>query len=262
MRGLVAFSRPDISIIVPCYNECGNFEPLIDEMRAVLDNLGGSYEIIYVDDGSTDASLAELQDLQRKHPCLRVISHRSNAGQSASFLTGLKYARGNVIVTMDGDLQSDPADIPAMLKKLEHCDMVTGVRVGRKDTLSKRLSSRIANGVRRAILDDGIHDAGCTYRAIRRQALEELPAFKAIHRFAPTILKKRGFRVEEMPVRHRARIHGVSKYGIGNRLWVGIRDMFGVRWYCSRTFTPDRGVEIVMNGETDLEQGQETGETK
>lgn len=237
-------NKPEISVVIPCFNECGNFDPLLQELETALQPLGRSYEILYIDDASTDNSQSELLSLRAKYPGLRVIAHRKNAGESAAFLTGVKHSYGDVLITMDADLQNDPADIPEMLKLLESHDCVAGVRRKRDDSFSKRISSRIANRVRGAILNDGIHDAGCTFRAIRREALEELPAFKAIHRFAPTIMKGRGFRVVEMLVNHRPRTRGVSKYGIGNRLWVGIRDMFGVRWFLSRTFEPSRGEEL------------------
>jgi glycosyltransferase involved in cell wall biosynthesis len=237
-------SAPRISVVIPLYNEEESIPHLRTALHEALDSSGYSYEIIIVDDGSKDKSFRLLREWALQDDRLTVVRLRRNFGQTAAFSAGFDHARGEIVITMDADLQNDPADIPEMLKLLESHDCVAGVRRKRDDSFSKRISSRIANRVRGAILNDGIHDAGCTFRAIRREALEELPAFKAIHRFAPTIMKGRGFRVVEMLVNHRPRTRGVSKYGIGNRLWVGIRDMFGVRWFLSRTFEPSRGEEL------------------
>lgn len=237
---------PDFSVIIPCYNEQGNIEPLVDELHSALSKISTNFEILYVDDCSSDNSLSELSQLQKVRPYLRVIKHVRNSGQSASILTGYAFAKGKFIITMDGDLQNDPADIPAMYELLNsaQADMIAGVRAKRNDSTSKKISSKIANSVRRLILNDGIHDSGCTFRMAKQEIVQELPAFKALHRFTPALVKARGFKVVEMNVNHRARVCGVSKYGIGNRLWVGIVDMFGVLWFTKRSFKPNRGVEI------------------
>ena len=232
--------QPAISIVLPCFNEAESLQPLLEEFIAVLGALGKPYEILVVDDGSTDGSAQQIAKLATNMHGLRLIAHRSNFGQSAALLTGYNHALGDVVVTMDADGQNDPADLPAMLHLLEEHDAVCGVRAKRRDSAIKKLSSRIANGVRAAVLGDGIHDAGCTFRAIRRTCLKQLPAFRGLHRFIPTILRFHGFRVVEMPVNHRPRTRGVSKYGVGNRLWVGIGDMLAMRWYRKRHFSPER----------------------
>jgi glycosyltransferase involved in cell wall biosynthesis len=226
--------------VLPCFNEAENLKALLDEISLALHEVALPYEVIVVDDGSTDDSAATLAAIAAACPELRAIHHRANFGQSAAVLTGCEAARGDVVVTMDCDGQNDPADLPAMLALLANCDAVCGVRATRRDTAVKRLSSRIANGVRRLVLGDGIHDAGCTFRAIRRECLQQLPAFRGLHRFVPTILRFHGCRVEEMQVNHRPRLAGVSKYGVLGRLWVGIDDMMAMRWYRRRHFATDR----------------------
>lgn len=233
-------TNPEISVILPCYNEIGNLEPLINEIRAALDPLNRSYEIIYVDDASNDGTTEKLRELAAAQTGLRTIRHKTNYGESAAILTGYENANGQIFITLDADLQNDPADMPEMLKRLEQVDCVCGVRKKRNDSFSKKASSRIANKVRAALLHDDIHDAGCTFRTVRREATKQLIGFRALHRFLPTMLRLHGYRVEEMPVNHRPRTSGTSKYGIGNRLWVGISDIFGMRWYRRRFFPPNR----------------------
>ncbi|MCX7018028.1 MAG: glycosyltransferase family 2 protein [bacterium] len=233
-------NSPEISVIVPCFNEIDNLEPLIAELRAALDPLGRSCEILYIDDHSTDGSYEKLCEMTKTLPILRVVRHSRNYGESAGEKTGFENARGSIIITIDADLQNDPADIPEMLRRLETADAICGVRRIRDDSFSKRISSRIANAVRGGLLNDSIHDAGCTYRALRASALKGLPNFRALHRFIPTIIKWHGYRVEEMLINHRPRTAGKSKYGVGNRLWVGIGDMFAMRWYRRRFFPPCR----------------------
>jgi dolichol-phosphate mannosyltransferase len=233
-------SVPVISVVIPCFNEVGNLEPLIGELEKALGEVGKPFEIIYVDDCSTDGSTEKLTELVKVKPHLRRLRHVRNLGQSAAIYNGYSRARGEFVITMDADLQNDPADIPMMYQKLvsENADAVCGVRQGRKDTFGKRLSSKLANGIRGAFLNDGIHDAGCTFRIVRRSALRNLIAFRALHRFLPTILRTHGFNVIEVPIRHRARVSGVSKYGFGNRFWVGIIDMMAMRWYRKRHLPP------------------------
>ncbi|PKO17531.1 hypothetical protein CVU37_08560 [candidate division BRC1 bacterium HGW-BRC1-1] len=232
--------QPAISIVLPCFNEAESLQPLLEEFIAVLAPMPEPYEIIVVDDGSTDGSPQHLAKLATQISGLRLVAHNRNFGQSAAILTGYDHAVGDIVVTMDADGQNDPADLPAMLRLLEDCDAVCGVRAKRQDSAVKKFSSRIANGIRGAVLGDGIHDAGCTFRAIRKSCLKQLPGFRGLHRFIPTILRFHGFRVMEMPVNHRPRTRGVSKYGVGNRLWVGIGDMLAMRWYRKRHFAPDR----------------------
>lgn len=227
-------------MVLPCYNEVDNIEPLIAEIRAALEPTGRSFEIIYVDDFSTDGSYEKLLALAPQMSFLRVVRHRANYGESAAILTGYEHARGQLVFSLDADLQNDPADMPAMLRAIENADMVCGVRQNRKDTWVKRLSSKIANRVRAFVLKDGVSDAGCTFRLVRREALKMLPGFRALHRFQASIIRWHGFRVVEIPINHRPRTRGTSKYGIGNRLWVGIADLIGMRWYRSRHLPPHR----------------------
>ncbi len=229
-----------LSVIIPCYNEQENLVPLIQRLHQSLETCTKSYELIFIDDASTDATAEILRNLAKDDTRLRGIFHTSNFGQSAALLTGIQHSQGDIVISMDADLQNDPADIPAMLELLRHADAVCGVRQNRQDSTAKRLSSKIANKVRQWILQDDILDAGCCFRAIRSDALQQLPAFRALHRFLPTILKIHGCRVIQMPVAHHPRIHGYSKYGVGNRLFVGLYDLIGIRWYRSRHISPTR----------------------
>ena len=238
----ISSDSPQISVILACYNEVENLQPMLDELNAVLDPLAKSYEVIYVDDGSTDGTGAKMKQLATEHPRVRALFHSRNFGQSAALCSAFAVARGDYVVVLDSDLQNDPADIPRMLALLESekADAVCGIRKKRMDKWTKRVSSRIANRVRDWVLKDGIHDAGCAYRVIRREALQQLPAFKALHRFLPSILQWHGYKVVETPVNHRPRTLGVSKYGVGNRAFVGIADLVGMSWYRARHFRPNR----------------------
>ncbi len=232
---------PEISIVLPVFNEDGNLAALLAEFAEVLRPTGPSYEVICVDDASTDRSVAVLQELQPRHAEMRLLRHRINAGQSAAYATGFAHARGQVVITMDADGQNDPHDIPALLAALKPgIACVTGVRRQRQDNAVRRLSSRIANAYRNWITGDRVTDAGCTFRALRREALRELPVFNGLHRFIPTILRRQGYQVAELPVNHRPRTRGVTKYGMRNRLWRGIRDCFAMRWYAARAVPADR----------------------
>jgi len=231
----------DLSIVIPVFNEEENLEPLLLELEPVLKKLKCFFEVICVDDKSTDNSLLILQQLQNTCPYLRVIGHRMNAGESAAQVTGFEHARGEIVVTMDADLQNDPADIPMLLASLQNgIAAVCGVRRVREDDLVKKISSRIANHFRNWVTGDWIRDAGCTFRALRSEAIQELPAFNGLHRFLPTLLRYQGYRVVEIEVNHRPRMRGTSKYGIGNRLWRGLRDCFVMRWFRVRSIRGDR----------------------
>ncbi len=220
---------PAVSIVVPLYNEEDNVADLQREVDAAL--AGVDYELVLVDDGSTDATVSRVATGGR----VRLLCFEKNAGQSAAMHAGIHAALGTVVVTLDGDLQNDPADIPALLARLqEGYDLVCGYRAKRKDTPFKRIQSRIANNVRRWFIGDGVRDTGCTLKAMRVECREALLPFNGMHRFIPALIANMGFKVTEMPVNHRPRTHGVSKYGFGNRAWRATMDMFGVRWLNSR----------------------------
>ncbi len=229
-------NSPEISVILPGYNEADNIDTLLAQLDAAMSDVSSQFEILYVDDGSTDESLLKLKQAQSLYPNLRVLKHQSNFGQSAAVLSGITAARGNLLITMDSDLQNDPADLPAMLDFMnrEQADAVCGVRQNRQDRNGKVFFGRFANRVRRWALNDNITDAGCSLRIIKRTALVQLPAFLALHRFLPTLIMIHGFKVIEMPVSHRARIGGFSKYGVNDRIWVGIYDIIGLCWYRCR----------------------------
>jgi dolichol-phosphate mannosyltransferase len=230
-----------VSVIVPAYNEEESVPPLVREIAAALRPSLAPFEIIIVDDGSTDRTQAVAAELAREFPELRAMRHARNCGQSAGMATGFAAARGPILVTLDADGQNDPADIPKLLAALdESADCVCGVRTVRRDTFVKRASSKIANRFRSAIIGDRVTDAGCAFRVIRRAALREMIVFNGMHRFLPTILQIQGYRTVEVPVNHRPRALGKSKYGINNRLWRGIRDCFALRWYRARAIPGNR----------------------
>ena len=243
-----ASRSPELSVVIPVFNEEDNLDPLLRELEGVLQTVGRAYEVICVDDCSTDTSLAVLRRLRAERPWLRIVRHRVNSGESAAEATGFHYARGEVVVTIDADQQNDPADIPRLLQALgEDVVAVCGVRRIREDDGVRRISSLIANGFRNMVTGDRIKDAGCTFRALRREVLREVPAFNGMHRFLPTILRYQGFRVMELAVNHRPRTRGQSKYGIRNRLWRGLRDCVAMRWYRSRCL-PGGRVEGEVSG--------------
>lgn len=225
---------PEISLVVPVFNEEENLPVLAGEIHAAMASLGASYEVVFVDDGSTDGSAAVLGSLARENRAVRVVRQRKNAGQSAALAAGFRFARGEVVVTLDADLQNDPADIPRLLAHLDGCDVVCGVRAKRQDRWVRRISSRIANAVRNRLTHESIADVGCTLRAVRAEYLRQLPMFNGMHRFLPTLLRMEGARIVEVPVNHRPRLHGQAKYGIGNRLWRALADLFAVRWMQKR----------------------------
>ena len=221
--------RCAVSVVVPLFNEEENLPILQAELTAAL--AGQDYEIIFVDDGSTDGTVARIA----RDPRIRVVQFAANAGQSAAMYAGLHAANGNIAVLIDGDLQNDPADIPKLLAEIERgADLAAGYRAQRKDTLLKRLTSRIANAVRSRFTKDGVRDTGCTLKAMRRECIQALVPFKGMHRFIPALIKGAGYKIVEVPVNHRPRKFGQSKYGLGNRAVRATVDMFGVRWLLSR----------------------------
>ncbi len=234
----------ELSIVIPIFNEEDNIEPLLEELFPVLQKTQKRFEVICIDDASTDNSLSVLQNASRKYPELRIVRHKINSGESAAGATGFANARGEIIITIDGDQQNDPADIPMLLKEIENADAVCGVRRKREDDWVKKISSRIANKFRNFVTGDNISDAGCTYRAIKKSALKEIPVFNGMHRFLPTLLRIQGYNVKEVLVNHRPRTRGQSKYGIGNRMFRGIVDCLAIRWWKKRSVPADRAYRI------------------
>jgi dolichol-phosphate mannosyltransferase len=235
----MAPTQPELSVVIPVYNEAGNVAPLAAEVKASLDGKI-AYELIFVDDGSTDGTAKALAALVRAEGTVRPIRHKGNFGQSAATLTGVRGARAPLVVTLDGDMQNDPADIMKLHAALDdaRCGMVSGVRLGRRDTWVRRLSSRVANGVRNRALGDGAVDTGCGLKLFRREAFLALPRFDHMHRFLPALMQRDGWTVRYVPVAHRPRATGVSKYGMFDRLGVGIIDLLGAMWLRRRALAP------------------------
>jgi len=233
--------RPFITAVIPFFNEESNARPLLAELEKALAGTGRPFEVICVDDCSADGTAAELESWRADHPGCFVLRHRARSGQSAAIASGFRAARGEVVVTLDGDGQNDPASIPAMLDLLApDVAAVLGVRSRRMDSGVKRFSSAVARVFRNAITGDASADAGCGLRVIRRSALAEIPVFNGMHRFLPAMLRFQGAAVVETAVVHRPRARGRSKYGTWNRMWRGIRDCAAMRWYRSRCFPADR----------------------
>jgi len=230
-------ASPAVSVVVPVKNEAGNIAPLVAEIAAALD-AGPGFEIIYVNDGSSDSTAGELAELMTIRPWLRQLKHATSCGQSAAVRTGVVHARAPVVVTLDGDGQNDPSFIPALLQVLEvgapRIGLVAGQRKGRKDTGFKKLQSRIANGVRGAVLRDGTRDTGCGLKAFRRDVFLALPYFDGLHRFLPALVRRDGYDIGYVDVVDRQRRAGISNYGLWDRLWVGILDLAGVWWLIRR----------------------------
>lgn len=227
---------PDLSIVVPVYDEEDSLSPLWTELREVLDRLGLAFEVIFVDDGSRDRSAEIIRGFREADARVRLVRLKENGGETAATDAGFKAARGRRVVVMDADLQNDPRDIPSLLSHLDHWDAATGWRVQRAqgDGLVRRVSSGIANGLRNWVSDESIHDSGCTFRAFRRECLRGLVLYRGFHRFIPTLLKMRGYRVIEVPVSHRPRRFGRSKYGVLNRAVVACADLLAIRWMKAR----------------------------
>lgn len=221
-------ATPEISVVIPVCNEAGNVGPLAREIVVALH--GRAFEILFVDDGSTDGTAEALQTLRASIPQLRVLRHSFRSGQSAAICSGVRHARAVWIATLDGDGQNDPADIPALFAAREHAELVMGNRTRRRDTWLRHAQSRVANGVRGRLLGDGTPDTGCGIKVMHRDVFMDLPRFDHMHRFLPALFLRAGARVVSIPVSHRPRERGTSKYGLFDRLWVGIVDIFGVMW--------------------------------
>ena len=233
-----AIQPPWISVVVPIKDERDNLLALTAQLIKVLEGREESttapFEIIYVDDGSTDGSSEILDRLAVDHPPVRVLHFDRNYGQSAGFDAGFKRSSGALVVTMDGDLQNDPEDIGVLLNYAKDYDLVCGWRTERHDTITRKISSRVANAVRNAVTGDRVHDTGCSLKVFRRPVVDRLQLFNGMHRFFPALALMHGFTVTEVPVRHHPRTHGISKYGVGNRLFKGLYDLLAVRWMQTR----------------------------
>lgn len=238
----------ELSVVVPVHNEAGNAANLAREIAAALD--GRAYEMIFVNDASTDTTVEELAALRSEIPELRILTHRQNAGQSRAIRTGVMHARAPVIATLDGDGQNDPADLPKLYRQLTRPDapadlaMVMGRRAKRQDTAWKRFGSRFANNIRQKLLKDGCDDSGCGIKAVKRNIFLQLPYFDHIHRYMPAMIRAEGFLAEFVDVNHRGRIHGASKYTNFGRLWAAFSDLRGVIWLIKRRRLPG-GVDEV-----------------
>jgi dolichol-phosphate mannosyltransferase len=241
-------NRPLVSVVVPVKNESGNIAPLVDEIAAAL--ASRAFEIVYVNDGSTDATEQELGALMRERAWLRQIRHQSSCGQSAAIRTGVAMARAELVVTIDGDGQNDPAFIPALIAAFmagsPRVGLVAGQRVGRKTTPFKKLQSRTANAIRSTVLKDGTRDTGCGLKAFRRDLFLSLPYFDGLHRFLPALVRREGLDIAYVEVVDRPRRHGTSNYGFWDRLWIGMVDLFGVWWLIRRKKCIPQSVEVTL----------------
>jgi len=230
-------TEPVLSLVIPCYNEEGNLRPLLSAIREAVDPLGLAYEVVITDDCSKDKSWEILKELAGANKQVRVQRFAFNCGESAASWAGLKAARGKYLVTIDADLQNDPRDLPKFIEALKHFDCVCGTRVesrGKGDNFIRIASSRVANWVRNKLSGEKISDAGCTYRAFRRECIESLKFFRGMHRFLPTLFKIEGFTVTEIPVSNNPRFTGKSNYGVCNRLFASFYDLLAVRWMKKR----------------------------
>jgi len=239
-----------LSIIIPVYNEKENVRPLVEQLHAALADWAGPLEFLFVDDGSTDRTLDELRTAQAADRRIRIAHFRRNLGQTAAMAAGFRLARGRAVATLDGDLQNDPAEIPRLVALLEDWDVVCGVRARREDNWWKRISSRVANRFRNWATHDDIIDTGCTLKVFRRESLERLELYRGMHRFLPTLLKMRGCRVTQVPVRHRPRLHGRTKYGTWGRLVKGLADVWAVRWMQKNRIDFEPVLEVIEQPET------------
>lgn len=224
-----------VSVVVPLYNEQDNVAPLAEKIRDAFAPLSDyEFECILVNDGSTDQTGERLAEEHLRDPRVKPLTMVRNSGQSAAVIAGMRHASGEFILTLDGDLQNDPADFPRFLELLKEFDCVCGYRANRNDTWVRRVSSRVANAVRNAVLHDGIRDSGCGSKGFRRHCVQHLVAFNGVHRFLAVFMRAQGFSIVECAVLHHPRHSGVSKYGINNRLWRGLYDLVGVAWLAKR----------------------------
>jgi dolichol-phosphate mannosyltransferase len=235
------YDRPvpvEISIVVPVFNEAENVLPLAREVGAAMQSAHRSFELLFVDDASTDSTWQKIAEARQADPRVRGLRHARNAGQSAALWTGIQAATSPILATLDGDLQNDPADLPRLLVELERVDFVSGMRLQRQDTWLRKISSRIARWARRTALKVDFRDTGCAIRVFKRSVLEGVFPFNGLHRFLPVIVHGGGAKTLEVPVNHRPRVAGISKYGVWNRLGRGIYDLFAIAWYQKRRLRP------------------------
>ena len=237
----VAFDRPtmngtkaDITIVIPVYNEEDNVLPLNEEVTVAMEKVSGSYELVFVDDASTDSTWDKIAEARRHNPRVRGVRHERNAGQSAALWTGIQATQAPIVVTLDGDRQNDPADIPLLFAELKEHDFVCGVRQKRQDNWLRLVSTKVARAARRQVLKVDFRDTGCAFRVFKREALTGIFPFNGLHRFLPVLVHGNGARTKEIPIGHRARVAGVSKYGLWNRVWRGIYDLIAIAWYQKR----------------------------
>lgn len=228
----------DISIVIPTYNEEENLEVLYEELKPVMESLNKSYEIIFIDDGSNDKTFKILKSIHAKDKAVKIIKFRKNFGQTAALSAGFENADGDVLISIDSDLQNDPADIPKLLEKLNRgYDLVTGWRHERRDPISKRISSKIANWLREKLIKENIHDSGCTLRAYKKEVVKDLKLYGEMHRYIPALVHAKGFRVDEIKVKHRERKHGKTKYGF-TRIAKGFLDLLYIKFWLDYSTRP------------------------
>ncbi|MDR3624681.1 MAG: glycosyltransferase family 2 protein [Chlamydiales bacterium] len=225
---------PLFSVVIPMKNEEENVRPLIQELKTVMDSLQKPWELIVVEDGSTDQTLTKLKELAKTYSFLHILSFANNVGQSGAFDAGFTRAKGEFVITLDGDMQNDPHDIPALIDAVATCDLVCGVRINRHDPFSKRWISRISNFIRSRICQDGMRDTGCSLKIYRKACLSKIKMYHGMHRFLPALFKIEGFRLKEIPVNHRDRTKGKSNYHFFNRSIRPLVDMFAVLWMRKR----------------------------
>lgn len=227
-------TEPEIAIIVPFFNEAENVLPLAGEIAIAMAQIPDSYELVLVDDASTDATWEMIREAQSRNDSVRGLRHERNAGQSAALWTGIHATASPILVTLDGDRQNDPADLPKLIDALRDCDFVCGVREERHDDWLRRVSTRVARAARRRVLKVDFCDTGCAFRAFRREALNGIFPFDGVHRFLPVLVHANGLRTKQIPICHRPRVAGESKYGLWDRLWRGIYDLIAISWYQKR----------------------------
>jgi len=227
-------SSPELSVVIPVYNEEDSLPLLVPSVVEAMEEIGRDYEVLLIDDGSRDASFAKMVELKGRYTKLRCLKFRRNAGQTAAMWAGFQNARGDIVITLDADMQNDPKDIPKLLEKMPEYDTVVGWRAKRNDPPWRLVQSRIANWIRNKLSGEQIADTGCSLKAYKRECLQNLKLYKGLHRFLPTLIKMEGYAVAEVAVSHRPREHGQSKYGMWNRAIPAFKDLLAVRWMKKR----------------------------